>query len=116
MIIRPSTEGELLALLTDIHSDPEIELDTRGLLTFLLLRRDFSDCPPKGVIAFALGTLQGRWIGVQRLNRMMSEAERAGYVARATWRVPRKGKAPAYCFVIGSKAAVATERLRCRGD
>ena len=108
MILRPESEAELLGLIAEIAVDPALELDTAAMLMFLFARTDLEFCPPKAAMPKMMGrATSGAHVGVVRLGRMFREAQRAGYLAKATGYIPWRGRQPVYTFIVGGKAQIA---------
>ena len=107
MILRPVNDTSLLDLIAKILSDESITLDVRAMLAVLLTRRDLENCPFLSGLAEIIGPECGSKVGQFRIGRMVKDAVAAGYMIRASWRVPRIGRRPAYSFVLGSKGEIA---------
>ena len=88
------------------------------MLALLLSYRSLIFCPTKAALRQILALPKTGvestpvMIGRARLDRMVREAEVAGYMARATWRVPHKGRSRAYSFVAGLPADVTAFAAR----
>jgi hypothetical protein len=107
MILRPETDAELLALIVEVTTDPALGLNTAAMLAFLFSAKYLDNCPTREPLAYLLRGDGRKGLGVARLARMVRDAENAGYMARATWRVPRVRRRVLYSFVVGTKANVA---------
>jgi hypothetical protein len=103
MILRPESDAELLALIESVLIDSRLEPDTRALLASLFCRRSIELFPR---IA-DLGACAGACIGPERARRMLNELRAGGYLVRAFWPVPFKGRTPTYTSLCGRPADVA---------
>lgn len=103
MILRPSDDCELMALVAAVLVDDRLSGDTRALLAGLLIDRGRSYFP----MLADLGNAARMQIGPERGRRVLNELRAAGYLARVFWTVPFVGTTPAYTGLAGEPRAVA---------
>ncbi len=103
MIVRPDSDADLLALVESVLIDTRLEPDTRALLAALFCRRDLENFP----LIAGLGRVAATPIGPERGRRMLGEMRACGYLVRAFWPVPFKGRTPSYTSLCGRPQDVA---------
>jgi hypothetical protein len=114
VINRPQDDAELIECVLAILSDRSMAIDTRAMVARLVIDKQIIVCPLKADLAAMFGddgVGDGKKIGVVRLQRMLREARRAGYLTHAQGRAESAaGRVKRYRFLIHS--AVAHEAAR----
>ncbi|HWK96223.1 MAG TPA: hypothetical protein VNR39_12455 [Pseudolabrys sp.] len=102
MILRADSDREQLTVLGNVLADGRLDPDTRCLLAGLLADRSIENFP----LIADLGPAARMTIGPERARRMFNQMRRAGYLVRAFWKVPYRGRRPAYSSICGAPELV----------
>lgn len=101
MILRPPSDAALLDMLDTIAHDACLSLDARAMLSMVVVRKCLNNFPSRVELGQLLQDPRGE-LGSCRILTIVRNAERAGYLARVTWPVPREGRRPLYTRICGA--------------
>jgi hypothetical protein len=110
-IIRPVVSREYVSIPNAILADRRLSIETRGMLCFILSKSKNFEIRP-WALANALST-EGKRLGRTKLDRMIAEAMRVGYIARSD-KQGRKahGKFGRFAYIVGLPEDVIAELQR----